>query len=111
VSATIPAPPLLAALAEWVVALGAGQVPVSAAAHGRALEILLDDLAAAIGAVATDPAVGQVAELAARRGGGGASARLWAGGRAEPGWAALANAVACSWIELDEGYRLATCRR
>jgi 2-methylcitrate dehydratase PrpD len=95
----------LEVLSSWLAGFAAAG-PLSAAVRGRAVEVLLDDLAAAVGAAA-EPAVRQIAELAARRGPG--SARLWAGGFAEPGWAALANAVACSWIELDEGYRLATC--
>jgi 2-methylcitrate dehydratase PrpD len=74
----------------------------------RAMAVLLDDLAAIV-ASTNEPEVRRVAELATKRGRGSEATVIATSGRAERGWAALANGIACSWNELDEGYRPTTC--
>jgi 2-methylcitrate dehydratase PrpD len=74
----------------------------------RAMAVLLDDLAAIV-ASANEPEVERVAELAAERGRGSEATIIATRVPVERGWAALANGVACSWNELDEGYRPTTC--
>ena len=96
----------LAAWASRVARAGAGELPWWV--RDRAVLVLLDDLAAAVGAGAEDE-VAAVGALASRRGPVPEATVLAGGGRAERGWAAFANGVATSWLELDEGYRRATC--
>lgn len=75
----------------------------------KALAVVCDDIAAAI-AASGEPEVQKVNALAAARAPGGGSTLLGAStelvGRE---WAATANAIAANWLELDGGYRLATC--
>lgn len=74
----------------------------------RAMSVLLDDLAAIV-ASTNEPEVRRVADLATKRGSGTEATVIATSARVERGWAALANGIACSWNELDEGYRPATC--
>ncbi len=95
-------------LADWASGLArSGAIPERVLV--RAAHILIDDLAAAVGGRA-EPEVAAVCALAERRG-PVPEATLFANApvRAERGWAAFANGVATSWLELDEGYRRATC--
>ncbi|WP_022884738.1 MmgE/PrpD family protein [Glaciibacter superstes] len=75
----------------------------------KALAVICDDIAAAI-AASGEPEVRKVNALAVSRAPGGGSTLLGAPmehvGRE---WAAAANAIAANWLELDGGYRLATC--
>jgi len=96
-------------LAAWASGLGGGLKDVPERVLVRAAHILVDDLAAAAGS-GTEPEVIAVCELAARRGPAPeASLLAHPPARAERGWAAFANGVAAGWLELDEGYRRATC--
>jgi 2-methylcitrate dehydratase PrpD len=95
------------ALVHWASAIEVGDIPP--AVLQKAARILADDLAAMIGArdepeVARfhDAVLGQVRP---------AEATVWRGGRARTDRvsAAVANAVAADWLELDEGYRPTPC--
>lgn len=94
-----------AALYARVATLRRGEL--DADTRRRAALVVIDDLAAMVAAVA-EP---EVAALAATAGRVAPSpeAAIVGGGRAGRGWAALVNAVAAGWNELDEGYRPATC--
>jgi len=95
-------------LAAWAAELARG-ADLPERVLVRAAHILVDDLAAVIGSRA-EPEVAAVAALARRRGPvPEATVVADAPVRAERGWAAFANGVATSWLELDEGYRRATC--
>lgn len=100
----------LARLTDWAADVaGTGIDALPEHIRRRAATIVLDDLAAMAGA-GSDPHVGQVSALAARRGATPeATVLARAPQRAERGWAAFANGVAANWQELDEGYRRATC--
>jgi 2-methylcitrate dehydratase PrpD len=94
-------------LVEWAAATPAGAIPREVTA--RAVRVLADDLSAMIGA-RDEPEVKAFHEkvLAAVR---DAEATVFRGGRrrAERIQAAVANAVAADWLELDEGYRVTPC--
>lgn len=94
-------------LAQW-----AAQTPVSAIPRetlARAARVLADDLAAIIGARAEPEVARFHARVLARS--HGAEATVFRGGRARTDRlsAAVANAVAADWLELDEGFRPAPC--
>jgi 2-methylcitrate dehydratase PrpD len=94
-------------LAGWAAATPAGSIPPEVMA--RAARVLADDLSAMIGA-RDEPVVAafhkktlsrkQKEEAIVFRGGRERTDRLSA---------AVANAVAADWLELDEGYRLTPC--
>jgi 2-methylcitrate dehydratase PrpD len=94
-------------LAEWAAATPAAAIPREVLS--RAVRVLADDLSAMIGA-RDEPEVRSFHEkvLAAVRKG---EATVFRGGRprTERIDAAVANAVAADWLELDEGYRLTPC--
>lgn len=96
-------------LTEWSSEVGlAGAEGLPERVLRRAGAVLADDLAAMV-AAEDEPEVREVAVLAERRGQGRESGIVPTGARAQREWAAVANAVAANWSELDEGYRPATC--
>ena len=94
-------------LCKW--AAGAGTTPLPAHVRRRAALVLIDDIGAAV-AAAQEPEViaSRALELMANR---GAEATVFAPGapRIDRIGASLANGMASTWAELDEGYRLAPC--
>lgn len=95
------------ALAAWAAGVSIGDVPRDV--QRRAVLVLADDIAAIV-ASRDEP------EVASARGALVAASRKkestvldGAGTRVDRWSAAVANAISCSWAELDEGYRLATC--
>ncbi len=94
-------------LASWAVATPASAIPPQV--MQRAVRVLADDLAAIVGARA-EPEVAafhaRTLQRACSR-----EATVFRGGRARTDRlsAAVANAVAADWIELDEGYRPTSC--
>jgi 2-methylcitrate dehydratase PrpD len=94
-------------LVEWAAATPAQAIP--AAVMQRAARILADDLAAMIGA-RDEPELARFQQrLLARP--GVPEATVWNGQalKADVRTAAVANAVAADWLELDEGYRPTPC--
>ncbi len=94
-------------LVEWAAA-----TPVSALPREtliRAVRVVADDLAAITGA-RDEPEVKQFHDRVLARG-GREEATVFRGGRGrvERVSAAVANAVAADWLELDEGFRPASC--
>ena len=94
------------ALAEWAVAAPA-QVP------RRLLEqaalVLFDDIAAMVAARGEPDLQRLIARLRQSSATGEATVFGAAGGKADRYSAAVANAAAGDWCELDEGYRLSSC--
>lgn len=94
-------------LIDWATSCETAAIPKDVLA--RAATVLADDLAAMIGA-RDEPEVARfhsrVAERAVHR-----EATVLRGGRTRVGRidAAVANAVAADWLELDEGYRPTPC--
>lgn len=75
----------------------------------KALTVICDDIAAMVAASA-EPEIQKVNALAVSKAPNGGSTLISASThRVGPEWAATANAVAANWLELDGGYRLATC--
>src|SRR5581483_9432074 len=95
------------ALCRWAAATTLADIPD--AVLERAARVLADDLAAIVGA-AGEPEVACFQEKVLARG-GAQQATVFRGGRprTERTWAAVANAVAADWLELDEGYRVMPC--
>ncbi len=94
-------------LADW--AAGAMAAPLPADVRTRAALVLMDDIGAAVAASGEPEIVAaRRIELAAAR---AAEATVFAAGapRLDRLGAALANGMAATWAELDEGYRLAPC--
>lgn len=94
-------------LAAW--ATGMRVEDIEPGALRRAVLVLADDLGAIV-AVRDEPEVARAhAQILARP--GAAEATVFRGGRVrtERSQAAVANALAANWAELDEGYRKATC--
>lgn len=91
----------LQALAD-LVAHGAGPLPASAVVAAKA--VVLDSIGAML-AGSRLPENGGLARCAAERGAGGAATLVGHGLRAEPMFAALANATAGVSLEVDEGNR------
>lgn len=94
-------------LVEWAVATKLEDIPHPVLR--KAALVVADDLAAMVAAGA-EPEVERVhAQLMAS--GGRQEATIFRGGRPRTDRisAALANGIAGSWCELDEGYRLASC--
>lgn len=75
----------------------------------KALAIICDDIAAMV-AAGGEPEIQKVNALAASRSPNGGSTLIGAPtDRVGREWAAMGNAIAANWLELDGGYRLATC--
>jgi 2-methylcitrate dehydratase PrpD len=94
-------------LAHWAARVRWTDIPAEAAR--RAVMVIADDLAAMV-ASRDEPEVARVhAQLLAK--GSERTATLFRGGRSrtDPVSAAIGNAIAANWSELDEGYRKATC--
>ncbi|TAK82590.1 MAG: MmgE/PrpD family protein [Betaproteobacteria bacterium] len=95
------------ALASWATSIDFQKIPKEV--HERAVRVLTDDLSAIIGA-RNEPEVRRFHErtLAAQR---PSEATVFRGGRPRTDRlsAAVANAVAADWLELDEGYRNTPC--
>ena len=94
-------------LTDWAASAPARDVPESALR--KAAMVFADNLAAMI-AAQDEPEVGAIQQQLATEEGGG-RATIFRRGAPQAGRmaAALANGIACSWCELDEGYRLAPC--
>lgn len=94
-------------LLRWAAATPASAVP--APVMDKAARILADDLAAMIGARGEPELQRFQQRLLARP--GVPEATVWNGGgqKADVRTAAVANAVAADWLELDEGYRPTPC--
>ncbi|MBC7803035.1 MAG: MmgE/PrpD family protein, partial [Candidatus Parcubacteria bacterium] len=94
-------------LAAWAAGTTASAIPREVLARG--VRVIADDLAAIIGARA-EPEVAAFHERVLGRS-RVAEATLFRGGRSRTDRvsAAVANAMAADWLELDEGYRLVPC--
>ena len=94
-------------LCSW--AVSASAKPLPEAIRYRAALVLMDDLGAAV-AASTEPEV-MAARAIEMRGFPGTEASIFASGmpRLNRIGAAVANGMAATWCELDEGYRLAPC--
>lgn len=94
-------------LLAWAMALRPADIPP--AVMRKAALIVADDVAAAV-AAQDEPEVKRVHEQLLRDGARAQSALFRQGGaRTDRISAALANGIAGSWCELDEGYRFAAC--
>jgi 2-methylcitrate dehydratase PrpD len=98
----------LRTLCAWAAGPAARDIP--AGARRKAALVLADNLAAII-AAQDEPEVRRVHEQLAAEDTGRDRAAIYRQGlpRTHRMAAALANGIACSWCELDEGYRLAPC--
>ena len=95
------------ALCDWAARTDPSLVPAHVLA--RATRVLADNLGAIVGA-RDEPELQRLhAKVLARN--AVAESTIFRGGRqqTERTWAAMANAAAGDWLELDEGYRLAPC--
>jgi 2-methylcitrate dehydratase PrpD len=94
-------------LAGWAAGANLRDIPPEVMA--RAVRVLADDLSAIIGA-RDEPEVSRFHKKVLSKN-NGPEATLFRGGRARTDRisAAVANAVAADWLELDEGYRLTPC--
>ena len=94
-------------LADW--AAGVTQNDIPPAILGRAARVLADDMAAIVGA-RDEPEVARFHERTLARA-ALPEATVFRGGtrRCDRIGAAVANAVAADWLELDEGYRPTPC--
>ncbi len=94
-------------LAEWAVAVELAHIPP--AVLRKAARLLADDLAATIGA-RDEPEIGRFHQRVLQRQ-ATAEATVWNGGKSRTDRisAAVANALAADWLELDEGYRPTPC--
>ena len=97
----------VASLVEWAAGVRLADVPRPVLE--RAARVLTDDLAAMIGARDEPEVAAFHARVLARA--GTPEATIFRGGRARTDRlsAAVANAVAGDWLELDEGYRVTPC--
>lgn len=84
-----------------------GQTTLDAGTRRRAALVVIDDLASMV-ASADEPQVIALSQAAVRVA-PSPEAQIVGAQRSGRGWAALVNAVAAGWNELDEGYRPATC--
>ncbi len=97
----------LRALTEWAAELSVNRIPFQIMA--RAAAVLADDFGAIV-AAGSEPEVARFhAMILDRR--ADAEATVFRGGRARTDRrnAAVANGLAACWLELDEGYRKASC--
>ncbi len=88
-------------------ALADGTTTLDAATRRRAALVLVDDTAA-MAAGLNEPQVHALSAAAVRVEPNQEATHV-TGSRSGRAWAALVNAVAANWNELDEGYRPATC--
>lgn len=95
------------ALYARVDALADGTASLDAATRRRAALVLVDDTAA-MAAGLNEPQVRALSAAAVRIEPNEEATHV-TGNRSGRAWAALVNAVAANWNELDEGYRPATC--
>jgi len=97
----------IAALFDWAASVAPEDVPE--AVRRRAVLVLFDDIAAMVGAAAEPEFQRVLPRMIAS--GGPAEATVFSspGTRRDRRTAALANAVAANWLELDEGYRVTPC--
>jgi len=97
----------VAALIDWAHAVRCEDIPDAAVA--RMARIIADDLAAAVAAREETQVAAFHQRTLARP--GAPEATIFRGGRPRTGRiaAAVANATAFDWLELDEGYRKASC--
>jgi len=94
-------------LFSWAVAVRPADIP--AEARRRAAQILFDDISAMVGAW-HEPEFQRLYPVLMQASRGGASSVFCQpGAKADPETAAVANAVAANWLELDEGYRTTPC--
>lgn len=98
----------LDAYVRW--AVGVEWQDFAPAVHGRAVQVLADDLAAALSAL-DEPEMRSVRGRALARDAGAQQASLFAPGlpKRTVAESATLNALAMGWNELDEGYRKAVC--
>ena len=91
-------------LAEWAAGTATSDLPREVLARG--VRVIADDLAAIVGA-RDEPEVARFHERTLERA-GAREATVFRGGRRRTDRvsAAVANAVAADWLELDEGYRV-----
>ena len=94
-------------LAEWAAGTATSDLPREVLARG--VRVIADDLAAIVGA-RDEPEVACFHERTLERA-GAREATVFRGGRRRTDRvsAAVANAVAADWLELDEGYRVTPC--
>ena len=94
-------------LASWAAGIAADDIP--AAVRRKAARVLADNFAAMV-AARDEPEVTRVHEMTLARP-AAREATVFSGGRARTDRrsAAVANAVAACWCELDEGYRVVGC--
>jgi 2-methylcitrate dehydratase PrpD len=95
------------ALCEWAAATDAAAIPDHVLA--RAARVLADDLGAIVGARGEPEVQCFHEEVLARTAVNEATVFRGGRSRTERSWAAVANAVAGDWLELDEGYRVTPC--
>ena len=94
-------------LFEWATKVRPEDIPQSA--RQRAASILFDDISAIVGAWDEPEFQTLYPRLVANAVGSEASILPQPGIRADTRTAALTNAVAANWLELDEGYRKTPC--
>ncbi len=94
-------------LAAWAASARTQDIPREVMA--RAARVLADDMAAMVGA-RDEPEVAAFHQKTLQKA-DGKEATLFRGGRPQAGRvsAAVANALAADWLELDEGYRVTPC--
>lgn len=97
----------ITSLSEWAARTRSAEIPAEVMA--RAVRVLADDLSAIVGA-RDEPEVARFHEKMLSLG-NRAEATVFRGGRQRTDRisAAVSNAVAADWLELDEGYRLTPC--
>jgi len=94
-------------LFSWAVSVRPGDIPPDA--KRRATQILFDDIAAMVGAWQEPEFQRLYPVLMQANRGGAATIFCRPGVKADLETAAMANAVAANWLELDEGYRATPC--
>lgn len=94
-------------LFSWAVSVRGNDIPSDA--RRRAAQILFDDISAMVGAW-QEPEFQRLYPVLMQSNRGGASTVFCRPGtKADPETAAVVNAVAANWLELDEGYRATPC--
>lgn len=94
-------------LAQRVSGLSTGEIPLEPEIRQRSALVLVDDLAAMVAGSGSKQVI-RLDENQRERSTGG-EARTVLGSKLDRANAALVNATAADWDELDEGYRPATC--
>jgi len=94
-------------LFSWAVTVSPNQIPVDA--RRRATQILFDDISAMVGAW-REPEFRRLFPILMQSSRGSVSTVFCQPGtKADPETAAVVNAAAANWLELDEGYRTTPC--